>query len=101
MVYGEIVEYLQQLSDYESRHAQLRQFLREVAPHFLTYSIMLRYATLRRQLRRAGRMIGEVDTLIAATALERGLTSVTSDQDFARVPDLKVLLIPRERLHAR
>jgi predicted nucleic acid-binding protein len=36
-----------------------------------------------------------VDTLIAATALERGLTVVTMDTDFRRVPDLQVHLVPR------
>ena len=35
----------------------------------------------------------DIDTLIAATALERDLTVVTTDQDFERVPGLKVMLI--------
>ena len=40
-------------------------------------------------------LIGDVDALIAATALERGLTLVTMDTDFQRVSDLNVLLLPR------
>ena len=45
-------------------------------------------------------LIGDVDTLIAATALERGVTVATTDRDFERVPDLEVLLIPRQSLEA-
>lgn len=40
-------------------------------------------------------LIGDIDTLIAATALERNLTVVTIDADFQRVPGLNVLLLPR------
>jgi predicted nucleic acid-binding protein len=39
-----------------------------------------------------------MDTLIAATALERNLTLVTSDQHFQRVPGLSVILIDRQQL---
>lgn len=42
-------------------------------------------------------LIGDVDTLIAATALERNLTVVTLDQDFTRVPGLRVQLLERPR----
>jgi predicted nucleic acid-binding protein len=38
-------------------------------------------------------LIGDIDTLIAATALERNLTVVTIDSDFQRVPQLKVILL--------
>jgi predicted nucleic acid-binding protein len=43
-------------------------------------------------------LIGDIDTLIAATALERGLTVVTTDADFQRVPGLQTMLIPRASL---
>jgi predicted nucleic acid-binding protein len=35
-------------------------------------------------------LIGDIDTLIAATALHYGLTLVTTDSDFTRVPDLRL-----------
>jgi predicted nucleic acid-binding protein len=41
--------------------------------------------------------IGDVDTLMAATALERNLTVITLDQDFTRVPGLRVQLLERPR----
>src|SRR5207249_99102 len=49
-----------------------------------------RYADLRRQMRppRGPGLIGDIDTLIAATAIERKLTLVTADTDFQRVPGL-------------
>jgi predicted nucleic acid-binding protein len=38
-------------------------------------------------------LIADINTLIAATALERNLTVVTIGTDFQRVPDLKVILL--------
>ena len=95
LVYGEVVEYLKSLPDFPRRHRQLRQQLQEIRPYVPTYPIMERYADLRRALRppHGPGLIGDIDTLIAATALERGLTVVTTDGDFTRVPALRVMLI--------
>ena len=97
LVFGEVIEYAKGSPDYAKHHAGLRHLLGEIRPYFLTYPIAERYADLRRQLRRphGPGLIGDVDTLIAATALERDLTVVTMDADFQRVPDLQVLLLPR------
>jgi predicted nucleic acid-binding protein len=58
------------------------------------------YAELRRKMRPpyGPGLIGDMDTLIAATALHHQFTVVTSDSDFTRVPDLTVLHIPRKTL---
>ena len=92
IVYAEVMEYIQGLPTFAHRQYELRQLLREIYPYFLTYPILERYATIRRQLRPPyGKgLIGDMDTLIAATAQERNLTILTTDQDFARVPQLKV-----------
>jgi predicted nucleic acid-binding protein len=37
--------------------------------------------------------IGDIDTLIAATAIEHNLTIVTIEHDFERVPHLKMKLV--------
>jgi predicted nucleic acid-binding protein len=97
LVYGEVTEYLQGLPDFAARQTQLRRQLQEIRPYVLTYSIMNRYAVLRRQLRppHGPGLIGDIDTLIAATALERNLTLVTTDTDFQRVPSLQLILLPR------
>jgi len=103
LVYGEVIEYIRGFADFPTRHQQLRQLLREVAPYFLTYAIMARYAELRRQMRtpHGPGLIGDVDTLIAATALERNLTVVTTDTDFQRVPGLQVIPVARAALRTR
>lgn len=96
LVYGEVIEYLRGFSDFPQRRSNLRHLLNEIYPYFLTYSILDRYAELRRQLRPpyGTGLIGDVDTLIAATALERDLIVVTADTDYERVPGLEVKRIP-------
>ena len=49
------------------------------------------YGPLRAELERQGKLIGPLDTLIAAHALSLGATLVTSNlQEFVRVPGLRV-----------
>lgn len=95
LVYAEVTEYIKGLPGFPRRHAELRRLLREVYPYFLTYPILERYADIRRQLRPpyGPGLIGDIDCLIAATASERDLTIVTTDNDFERVTGLKVMLI--------
>lgn len=103
LVYGELIEHIKGRPDFAQHRAALREILQEITPYFLTYNILERYADIRRQLRppHGPGLIGDLDTLIAATALERNLTVVTTDSDFERVPDLKVMIIPRRSLEAR
>lgn len=98
LVYGEVNEYIQGNPNYAAFHARLRELLEAIPPFFLTYPIMRRYGQIRRTLRRTNSLIGDVDTSIAATAIERNLTLVTADTDFQRVPGLKLTLIPRIQL---
>jgi predicted nucleic acid-binding protein len=97
LAYGEVVEYMKGFPDFLTLHTQLRRLLRHIYPYFLTYRILERYADLRRSLRppHGPGLIGDIDTLIAATALERNLTVVTIDTDFQRVPNLRVILLSR------
>ncbi len=95
LVYAEVTEYVKGLPNPQERQLDLQYLLREVYPYFLTYPILERYAELRRKLRPPyGKgLIGDMDTLIAATALERNLTLLTTDRDFERVPNLKWQLV--------
>ena len=95
LVYAEVTEYIKGLPDFPKRASDLRGLLRTIYPYFLTYSILERYAEIRRMLRppKGSGLIGDIDTLIAATALERNLTIVTTDRDFERVPQLKAKLV--------
>jgi len=100
IVYGEAIEYIKSDQDYLYLRQNLRTLLRAVTPYRLTYSILERYADIRRAMRRpyGPGLIGDVDTLIAATALEHGLTVVTIDGDLARVPGISAMVIPRATL---
>ena len=95
VVYAEVTEYIRSHPKFLQRHFELRQLLREIYPYFLTYPILDRYAEVRRSVRPPyGKgLIGDMDTLIAATALERKLTILTTDHDFERVPKLNFQLV--------
>jgi tRNA(fMet)-specific endonuclease VapC len=102
LVYAEISEYNHNFPDFTRRQAELRSLLQQVYPYGLNYSILERYAELRRMLRppHGPGLIGDIDTLIAATALVFDLTLVTTDSDFTRVPQLDVMFLPRDVLKA-
>jgi predicted nucleic acid-binding protein len=95
VVYGEVVEHLKGQRDFVAHQAALHDLLLEIQPIFLDYSILDRYADVRRALRppHGPGLIGDIDTLIAATALEHRLTVVTTDAHFLRVPDLEVMMV--------
>src|SRR5260370_24657173 len=95
IVYAEVTEYSRSDPKFAERRFELRQLLREIYPCFLTYPILDRYADIRRSIRPPyGKgLIGDMDTLIAATAVERHLTILTTDSDFARVQKLKFQLV--------
>src|SRR2546421_5487712 len=95
LVYGEVIEYLKGLAEYSRYQARLHRLftLEQISPYPLTYPILERYADIRRQLRPVHQDIGDIDTLIAATALEENLTILTIDRDYERVPGLKWKLV--------
>lgn len=97
LVYGEVLESFKGRPDLPRRHAALRALLRVVYPYVPSYAILDRYTDIRRQLRppHGPGLIGDIDTLIAATAITRGLTLVTTDTDFTRVRGLDLLLLDR------
>jgi len=99
LCYGEVVEYIRGLPPARRRQRALRGLMHLVRPHPVTYRVMDGYADLRRRLRppHGPGSIGDIDTLIAATALDRGLTLVTTDTDFNRVPGLNALVVSRLR----
>ena len=100
LVYGEISEYNYSFPDFIRRQTELRALLQQIYPYSLSYAVLERYAELRRMLRppHGPGLIGDIDTLIAATALMYNLTLVTTDSDFTRVPELHVMFLPRDVL---
>lgn len=93
LVYAEASEYLRGFPNFEEYRRALRLLLRDVHPYVFTYQTLDRYGEIRRALRPLNQMIGDIDTLIAATAMERNLTVVTLDQDYQRMPGLNVHLL--------
>lgn len=96
IVYGEITEYLKGFKEFPRHLAALRILLRKVHPYPLTYTLLEQYADLRRAMRPpfGPGLIGDIDTLIAATSLHYGLTLVTTDSDFTRVSGLTLMHLP-------
>jgi tRNA(fMet)-specific endonuclease VapC len=97
LVYGEVAEYVKSFPDYPTHRKSLQALLKHIYPYPLTYPILERYADIRRTLRPQRKAIGDIDTLIAATALEHSLTLLTIDTDYDRVPNLKWQLVNLKR----
>jgi predicted nucleic acid-binding protein len=98
LIYGEVTEYLRGFPNAGLLQVQLRRLMLNIPPRSLTYAAVERYADLRRILRPQGQLIGGIDTLVAATAIERNLVLFTTDSDFMRVPGLQYQLIARVAL---
>jgi len=92
ITYGELYEGAYYARDREQALSGVRSFLtaKDVLP--LTLPVMERFAVIRGSLSRSVRQqIGDMDLLIAATALEHDLTLVTHNlKDFELLPDLKL-----------
>ena len=68
-----------------------RRFLREVKILSVSRPIMQRFAGVRGELRRRGQLIGDMDLLIAATALQHDLILVTRNvRNFQRIPNINL-----------
>ena len=91
ITYGEIYEGIYGGRDSAAAERAFLRFLRAVDVLPLNRSIMRRFARIRGDLRRRGRLIPDPDLLIGATALHHGLTLVTGNRaHFERIRDLVV-----------
>lgn len=89
--FGEIYEGTYYGRDPKAAEAGFRHFLRGVTVLPLNRTIMRNYARIRGGLRQQGSLIGDVDLLIAATALTHGLVLVMRNRrHFQRVPGLLI-----------
>lgn len=94
LVYAEVYEFIQDF--FPNPQIQSRRLLNIVLGPIpslsLDYPILHRYTNIRRYLRPINQLIGDIDTLIAATAIESGLSVVTNNEKhFKRVPGLNVI----------
>lgn len=99
LVYAEVIEQIRGRGDYPVRVRSLRSLLRNISLVSVTFEVAERYALIRRSLRPpyGPGLIGDIDTVIAASAIVRDLTLVTADSDFQRVPDLRAQYITLQR----
>jgi predicted nucleic acid-binding protein len=91
ITYGEIQEGILYGQNIRVHAHGFRQFLRWVRVLPLTRTTMRHFARIRGELRARGQLIGDMDLLIAATALNYRLTLLTRNvRHFERVPDLQI-----------
>ena len=92
ITYGELYEGVYYSRNPEAALAGLEAFLegKEILP--LSQAVMEHFAIVRGALpRQIRQQIGDMDILIAATALEHDLTLLTRNlKDFQQIPDLKL-----------
>jgi predicted nucleic acid-binding protein len=92
ITYGELYEGAYYARNPEAALAGLEAFLegKEILP--LSQAVMEHFAIVRGALpRQIRQQIGDMDILIAATALEHDLTLLTRNlKDFQQIPDLKL-----------
>jgi predicted nucleic acid-binding protein len=87
--YGELRAGIAYARDPQRAERDVAAFLRLVAIVPINRAIMRRFGDLKADLGHRGQLIGDFDTLIAATALHHGLTLVTRNRrHFARIPGL-------------
>ncbi len=88
---GEIYEGIYFGRDPQKGEDGFHRFLRLVEVLPLNDTIVRQFARIRGELRRTGRIIGDFDILIGATALHHNLTLVTRNiKDYERIPLLTI-----------
>ncbi len=91
ITYGEIYEGIHFGRDPQKTTDVFQRFLRSVVILPPTQPIMQYFARIRGELRRTGKIIGDFDILIAATAIHHNLTLVTRNiKDYERIPNLNI-----------
>jgi tRNA(fMet)-specific endonuclease VapC len=89
--YGETYEGIYYGRESRKHELTFQTFLRGVDVLPLNRRIMRRFARLRGDLRARGLAVADADLLIASTAIEHGLTLVTSNlRHFQRIPGLSL-----------
>lgn len=89
--YGELLAGIPYTREPQTTERGVLVFLRLARILPLTRGTMREFARLKAELSHTGQLIGDFDTLIAATALHHGLTPVTRNRKhFERIPELSL-----------
>jgi predicted nucleic acid-binding protein len=91
ITFGEVYEGIYRSVDPPAHEATFQRFLANVAVLAPDQETMKRFTRIRGELRRTGWPVGDLDLLIAATAIHHDLTLATRNvRHYARIPDLKL-----------
>lgn len=97
--YGELYEGVLGASDPLVINDQFDRLLSLMQMIEVDFSILRTFAGIRRSLRQRGQLIGDMDIVIAATAIEHNLRLITRNRKhFERVPGLR-FFTPQEILN--
>jgi predicted nucleic acid-binding protein len=80
---------IQQTARPDENRRRLAQLLRHVRLWPLDTETTRRYGTVYLELRRLGRVLSQVDMILAALAQQHKLTVLTTDRDFEALTDLR------------
>ena len=84
----EIEAGIQQVNQPEAYRLNLERLLRQIRVWPIDRSTARAYGVIHQDLKRRGRVLSQVDMMLAALARQMSLTVATSDQDFAALPDV-------------
>jgi tRNA(fMet)-specific endonuclease VapC len=84
----EIEAGIQQVSQPDVYRLNLERLLRQIRIWPIDPSTATLYGVLHHDLRSRGRVLSQVDMMLAALARQMTLTLATSDQDFIALPDI-------------
>ena len=91
LTFGEVLEGILFSRSSRDDEGAFENFLEGANVVSLTTGIMRRFAEVRGELRRTGKLIADIDLLIAATAISHDLTLVTRNaRHFERVPGIEL-----------
>jgi tRNA(fMet)-specific endonuclease VapC len=86
----EIEAGIQQVNDPAQYRLNLNRLLNEIRIWPIDESTALLYGQIHQSLKKRGRVLSQVDIMVAALAMQMDLVVVTSDRDFSAVEDISV-----------
>ena len=89
VTYAELLEGAHDAYDPPSRIEEVQNLARALTLLEVDIETAGVLGELRSRLRRQGQLIGAFDMVIAATALRHGLSLMSRDQGFDRIPELR------------
>lgn len=85
----EIEAGIQYVKDPDAYRSNLRRLLGQVRVWPIDPTTARLYGEIHQDLRRRGRVLSQVDIMLAALARQMNLTLLTTDRDFEALPDLR------------